>query len=66
MYSNVKNCDESVSKPLGIIFWSCSENGKLLSEWKKTNVVPIFKKKKKTRSKELLSHFFTACFKLNI
>ena len=47
MYSNVKNCDESVSKPLGIIFWSCSENGKLLSEWKKTNVVPVFKKKKK-------------------
>ena len=66
MYSNVKNCDESVSKPLEIIFWSCSENGKLLSEWKKTNVVPVFKKKKKTRSKELLSHFFTACFKLNI
>ena len=49
MYSNVKNCDESVSKPLGIIFWSCSENGKLLSEWKKTNVVPVFKKKKKNK-----------------
>ena len=65
MYSNVKNCDESVSKPLGIIFWSCSENGKLLSEWKKTNVVPVFEKKQ-TRSKELLSHFFHACFKLNI
>ena len=51
MYSNVKNCDESVSKPLGIIFWSCSENGKLLSEWKKTNVVPVFKKKKKQEVK---------------
>ena len=41
----LKICDESICKPLGIIFWSCLQNGKFPSEWKKANVVPIFKKK---------------------
>ena len=43
----LKICDESICKPLSIIFRSCLENGKFPSEWKKTNVVPVFKKKKK-------------------
>ena len=37
--------DESICKSLGIILQSCLENGKFLSEWKKANVVPVFKKK---------------------
>ena len=59
-------CNESICKPLGIIFRSCSQNGKFPSEWKKANVAPAFKKKQQTRTKELSVHFFTACFKQNI
>ena len=40
----LKICDESICKPLGIIFRSCLENGKFPSEWKKANVFPVFKK----------------------
>ena len=40
----LKICDGSISKPLGIIFRSCLENGKFRSGWKKVNVVPVFKK----------------------
>ena len=36
--------DEFIYKPLGIIFWSCIENVKLPSGWKKVNVVPVFTK----------------------
>ena len=38
----LKICDESICKPLRIIFQLCLENGKFPSEWKKANVVPIF------------------------
>ena len=41
----LKNCDEPICKPLGIIIWTCLENGKFPSEWKKVKVVPVFKKK---------------------
>ena len=44
-------CDEYMCKPLGIILRSCLENGKFPSQWKKANVVPFFKKKKKKNSK---------------
>ena len=40
----LKSCDESISKPIGTIFKSCLENGKFRSEWKKANVVPVFRK----------------------
>ena len=40
----LKICDESICKPLRIPFRACLENGKFLSEWKKANVVPAFKK----------------------
>ena len=43
----LKNCDESICKPLEIIFWSCLQNVKFPSEWKKANVVSVFKKNKK-------------------
>ena len=42
----LKICDESICKPLRIIFRSCLENGTFPSEWKKANVVSVFKKKK--------------------
>ena len=47
----LKICDESIYKPLGVIFRSCLENGKFPSEWKKANVVPAFKKHNKQELK---------------
>ena len=47
----LKICDESLCKPLRIIFRSCLENGKFPSEWKKANVVPVFKKNNKQELK---------------
>ena len=40
----LKICDESICKPQGIIIWSSAENRKFPAEWKKANVVPVFKK----------------------
>ena len=40
----VKICDDSICKPLKLIFQSCLESGKFPSEWKKANVVPVHKK----------------------
>ena len=39
----VKICDDSVCKPLKLIFQSCLESGKFPSKWKKANMVPIHK-----------------------
>ena len=39
----VKIYDDSICKPLKLIFQSCLESGKFPSEWKKANVVPIHK-----------------------
>ena len=48
----LKIFDESICKPLGIIFRSCLENGKLPSEWRKASVVPFFKKNNKQDLKD--------------
>ena len=40
----LKLCGESIYKPLNIIFKSCLKTGQFPSEWKKANVVPVFKK----------------------
>ena len=41
----LKICGEAIiCKPLNIIFKTCLNTGKFLSEWKKGNVVPIHKK----------------------
>ena len=37
----VKICDDSICKPLKLVFQSCLESGTFPSEWKKANVVPI-------------------------
>ena len=47
----LKICDESICKPLRIIFRSCLDNRKFPSEWKKANVVPVFKKNNKEELK---------------
>ena len=39
-----KLCGESIYKPLNLIFKSCLETGQFPSDWKKANVVPVFKK----------------------
>ena len=43
----LKICGDLILKPLGLIFKSCLENGKFPIKWKKANVVPVLKKKKK-------------------
>ena len=40
----LKICGVSVCKPLEIIFRTCLNQGKFPEEWKKANVVPVFKK----------------------
>ena len=40
----LKICGVSVCKPLEIIFRTCLNHGKFPEEWKKANVVPVFKK----------------------
>ena len=40
----VKICDDSICKPLKLIFQSCFERAKFPRKWKKADVVPINKK----------------------
>ena len=46
----LKLWDKSICKPLSIIFKSCLTQGIFLSEWKKSNVVPVHKKNDKQYS----------------
>ena len=41
----LKLCEDSIWKQLEIIFKNCVKEGIFPYEWKKTNVVPIHKKK---------------------
>ena len=49
----LKLCGESIYKPLNLIFKSCLKNGQFPSEWKKANVVAVFKK----RDKQLVKNY---------
>ena len=49
----VKLCGESIYKPLNLIFKSCLETDQFPSDWKKANVVPVFKK----GDKQLLKNY---------
>ena len=40
----LKCYDDSILKPLELIFKSCIESGKLLTEWNKASVVLVHKK----------------------
>ena len=50
---NLKLCGEFIYKPLNLILKSCLETGRLPSDWKKANVVPVFKK----GDKQLLKNY---------
>ena len=43
----LKICDVSICKHLEIILRTCLNHGKYREEWKKANVVPVFKKSDK-------------------
>ena len=40
----IKLCASSIAKPLSIFFRTCFENECFPKEWKKANIVPIYKK----------------------
>ena len=40
----IKICDTSIWRPLKLIFQSCLKNEKFPTEWKKADVVPVYKK----------------------
>ena len=59
----LKICDNSICKPLGIISWSCLQNGKFPSEWKKANVGGFcFQKKKKINKYRTIAPFLYCLF----
>ena len=39
-----KICGDTIYRPLNIIFKTCSRTGKFSLDWKKANIVPIYKK----------------------
>ena len=43
----LKICGDSICRPLNIIFKTCLRTGKFPLEWKKANIVPIYKKGEK-------------------
>ena len=49
----LKLCGKSICKSLDLIFQSCIKQGKFPAEWKKTNVVPVHKK----RDKQILKNY---------
>ena len=40
----VKICDDSIKKPLSIIYKNCIKTGIYPNAWKKSNIVPVHKK----------------------
>ena len=40
----IKLCDQSIVKPLSIIFKNCIEDGIFPDTWKKSNIIPVHKK----------------------
>ena len=43
----IKTCGDSITFPLKLIFKSMVNEGLFLDDWKKSNVVPIYKKESK-------------------
>ena len=40
----VKICDDSMKKPLSVIYKNCIKTGMYPNVWKKSNIVPVHKK----------------------
>ena len=51
----IKICDTSISRTLKFIFQACLESGKFPNEWKKANVIPVYKK----GDKQILKNYQT-------
>ena len=61
----LKLCGESICRPLNIIFKTCIRTGKFPLEWKKANVVSIYKNDYKQIIKNYRSvSFLTICGKI--
>ena len=61
----LKLCGESICRPLNIIFKTCIRTGKFPLEWKKANVVSIYKKDYKQIIKNYRSvSLLTICGKI--
>ena len=58
----VKICDDSISKPLKLIFEPHLQSGKIPSKWKKTNVIPLHKKGDKQILKTLLANTISSYY----
>ena len=55
----LKICDDSICRPLNIIFETCLHTGKFSLEWKKADIVPIHKKViGKLLKSAVLFHFY--------
>ena len=42
--NTMKMCASSIAKPLAILFRNCLESECFPKEWKKTKIVPVYKK----------------------
>ena len=51
-------CDNSICKPLELIFGSCIENRKIPTKWKTANVVQAHKKGDKKTCKPTVQYLF--------
>ena len=58
----VKICDDSISKPLKLIFECHLESGKIPSKWKKPNVIPLHKKGDKQILKTLPANIISSYY----
>ena len=54
-----KLCGESIYKPLNLIFKFCLETDQFPSDWKKANVVPVFKKGDKQLLKDFVQFLYS-------
>ena len=54
----VKICDDSIKKPLSIIYKNCITTGIYPNAWKKSNIVPVHKKGDKQLHTSFTSSYF--------
>ena len=49
----IKICDDAIIEPLSLIYKNCIENGTFPAIWKKSNIVPVHKK----RDKQIINNY---------